>query len=72
MYKFGATIGEQGFLELREERQGFLLCIGDCFDDGGEGECMPIFSFSKRMSRGDVEGLVAYLEERMRSRPRPQ
>ena len=57
MYKFGATLGEQGF----------LLCVGDCFDDGGEGDCMPLFSFSKRMSKRDVEGLIAYLEGEMRS-----
>jgi hypothetical protein len=67
MYKFGATLGEQGFLELLKEKQGFLFCVGDCFDDGEEGDCMPLFSFSKRMSKRDVEGLIAYLEGQMRS-----
>jgi hypothetical protein len=66
MFKFGTTLGQQGFLELREEGKGYLLCLGDCFDDGNEGECMPLFSFSKRMTREDVEGLIVYLEGRVR------
>jgi hypothetical protein len=67
MYKFGTTLGQQGFLELREEGEGYLLCLGDCFDDGNDGDCMPLFSFSKRMTREDVEGLIVYLEGRVRS-----
>jgi hypothetical protein len=47
MYKLGETLQKDG----------------DCFDDGGEGVCMPLFSFTKKLSRERVEGLIKYLEE---------
>ena len=67
MYKFGSTLQDNGFLELRKEEDGYLLCLGDCFDDGEDGVCMPLFSFSKRMSKEDVQGLIAYLDEKIES-----
>jgi hypothetical protein len=50
MYKLGETFQRDGFLELRQEGDLYLLKIGDCFDDGGEGVCMPLFSFTKKLS----------------------
>ncbi len=63
MYKLGETLQKDGFLELRQEGDLYLLSIGDCFDDGGEGVCMPLFSFTKKLSKERVEGLIKYLEE---------
>jgi len=40
-----------------------LLSLGDCFDDGEEGVCTPLFSFTKRLSRERLEGLIQYLRE---------
>jgi hypothetical protein len=62
MYKLGETLQKDGFLELRQEGDLYLLSIGDCFDDGGEGVCMPLFSFTKKLSKERVEGLIKYLE----------
>ena len=56
MYKLGETLQKDGFLELRQEGDLYLLSIGDCFDDGGEGVCMPLFSFTKKLSRGAGRG----------------
>jgi hypothetical protein len=55
MYKLGETFQKDGFLELRQEGDLYLLSVGDCFDDGGEGVCMPLFSFTKKLSRDRVE-----------------
>ena len=63
MYKFGSTLQKDGFLELRKEGELYLFSVGDCFDDGEEGVCMPLFSFSKKLSREGVEGLINYLRE---------
>ena len=63
MYKFGATLQKNGFLELRKEGEHYLLSVGDCFDDGEEGVCMPLFSFTKKLSKERVEGLIKYLRE---------
>jgi hypothetical protein len=63
MYKLGETFQRDGFLELRQEGDLYLLSLGDCFDDGGEGVCMPLFSFTKKLSRERVEALIKYLEE---------
>jgi hypothetical protein len=63
MYKLGETYQKDGFLELRQEGDLYLLSLGDCFDDGGEGVCMPLFSFTKKLSKERVEGLIKYLEE---------
>jgi len=65
MYKLGETFQKDGFLELRQEGDLYLLSLGDCFDDGGEGVCMPLFSFTKKLSRERVEGLIKYLEENL-------
>jgi hypothetical protein len=65
MFRFGTTLQENGFLELREEGDGYLLCVGDCFDDGEDGVCMPLFCFSKRMSTDDVKGLIDYLSKKL-------
>jgi hypothetical protein len=40
-----------------------MFSIGDCFDDGEEGECMPLFSFSKKLSKERVEELIEYLKD---------
>ena len=63
MYKLGETFQKDGFLELRQEGDHYLLSLGDCFDDGGEGVCMPLFSFTKKLSKERLEGLIKYLEE---------
>ena len=63
MYKLGETLQKDGFLELRQEGDLYLFSIGDCFDDGGEGVCMPLFSFTKKLSKERVKGLIKYLEE---------
>jgi hypothetical protein len=63
MYKLGETFQNDGFLELRQEGDFYLFSVGDCFDDGGEGVCMPLFSFTKKLSREGVEGLIKYLQE---------
>ncbi len=63
MYKFGETLQKEGFLELRKEGDLYMFGIGDCFDDGEEGVCMPLFSFTKKLSRERVEGLIKYLQE---------
>jgi hypothetical protein len=49
MYKLGETFQRDGFLELRQEGDLYLFSLGDCFDDGGEGVCMPLFSFTKKI-----------------------
>jgi hypothetical protein len=63
MYKFGETLQKDGFLALNKEGGSYMFSIGDCFDDGEEGECMPLFSFSKKLSKEQVEGLIEYLKE---------
>ena len=63
MYKFGETLQKDGFLELRKEGEQYLFSVGDCFDDGEEGVCMPLFSFTKKLSKERVEGLIKYLHE---------
>ena len=65
MYKLGTTLEKDGFLELRKEGELYLLSLGDCFDDGGEDACTPLFSFSKRLSRDRLEGLIQYLQEKI-------
>jgi hypothetical protein len=62
MYKFGETLQKDGFLVLKKEGESYMFSIGDCFDDGEEGECMPLFSFSKKLSKERVEGLIKYLQ----------
>lgn len=66
MFKFGSTFQDSGYLELREEDDGYLLCVGDCFDDGEEEACMPLFCFSKRVKKKDIETLIVYLQEKIR------
>ena len=63
MYKFGETLEKDGFLALNKEGDSYMFRIGDCFDDGEEGECMPLFSFSRKLSKERVEGLIKYLQE---------
>ena len=63
MYTLGETLQRDGFLELRQEGGFYFLSLGECFDDGGEGVCMPLFSFTKKLSKERVEGLIKYLEE---------
>jgi hypothetical protein len=63
MYKFGETLQKDGFLVLNKEGDSYMFSIGDCFDDGEEGECMPLFSFSKKMSKERVEELIEYLKD---------
>jgi hypothetical protein len=63
MYKFGETLQKDGFLVLNREGNSYMLSIGDCFDDGEEGECMPLFFFSKKLSKERLEGLIQYLQE---------
>ena len=63
MYKFGETLQKEGFLVLNKEGDSYMFSIGDCFDDGEEGECMPLFSFSKKMSKERVEELIEYLKD---------
>ena len=65
MYKLGATLQQDGFLELRKEGDHYLLSLGDCFDDGEEDACTPLFSFTKRLSRDRLEGLIQYLQEKI-------
>ena len=66
MYKFGETLQRGGFLELREEGEVYLFSVGDCFDDGEEGTCMPLFSYSKKISKAGVEELVKYLQDKIK------
>jgi hypothetical protein len=63
MYKFGETLQKDGFLVLDKQGDSYMFSIGDCFDDGEEGECMPLFCFSKKLSKEQVEGLIKYLED---------
>ncbi len=63
MYKFGETLQKDGFLLLNKEGDSYIFSIGDCFDDGREGECMPLFSFTKKLSKERVEELIKYLQE---------
>lgn len=66
MFKLGETLQKDGFLEVRKEGDLYLLSLGDCFDDGEEGVCTPLFSFTKRLSRERLEGLIQYLQENIR------
>jgi len=63
MYKFGETLQKDGFLVLSKEGDSYIFSIGDCFDDGREGECMPLFSFTKKLTKERVEGLIRYLKD---------
>lgn len=63
MYKFGETLQKDGFLELRKEGELYFFSVGECFDDGEEGVCMPLFSFTKQLSKERLEGLIEYLQE---------
>jgi hypothetical protein len=63
MYKFGETLQKDGFLVLDKEGDSYMFGIGDCFDDGREGECMPLFCFSRKLSKEQVAGLIKYLED---------
>ena len=65
MYKFGESLQKDGFLELRKEGNLYFLSVGDCFDDGEEGVCTPLFSYTKRLKKERVEGLVRYLQEKI-------
>jgi len=65
MYKFGETLQKDGFLLLNKEGDYYMFSIGDCFDDGEEGECMPLFSFSKKLGKEQVEELIKYLQEKI-------
>jgi hypothetical protein len=63
MYKLGESLQKDGFLELRKEGDLYFLSLGDCFDDGEEGVCTPLFSFTKRLTRERLEALIRYLQE---------
>jgi hypothetical protein len=65
MYKFGETLQKDGFLVLSKEGDSYIFSIGDCFDDGREGECMPLFSFTRKLTKERVEGLIRYLKDRI-------
>jgi hypothetical protein len=65
MYKFGETLQKGGFLELRKDGDTFLFSVGDCFDDGEESTCMPLFSFTKKTSKAGVQELIKYLQEKI-------
>lgn len=63
MFKLGKSMQNDGFLELRKgEGDTYFLSVGDCFDDGEEDACMPLFSFTKSLSKERVEGLIKYLQ----------
>ena len=64
MFKLGKSMQDDGFLELRKGKVGsYFLSVGDCFDDGEEDVCMPLFSFTKPLSRERVEALIRYLQD---------
>ena len=65
MYKFGETLQKDGFLELRKEGDVYLFSVGDCFDDGEEGVCMPLFSYSKKINKERVQELISYLQKKL-------
>jgi hypothetical protein len=65
MYKFGETLQKGGFLELRKEGETYLFSVGDCFDDGEENTCMPLFSFTKKTSKAGVQELIEYLQAKI-------
>ncbi|UCE83307.1 MAG: hypothetical protein JSV47_01815 [Deltaproteobacteria bacterium] len=65
MYKFGESLQKDGFLELRKEGDLYFISVGDCFDDGEEGVCTPLFSYTKRLNKERVEGLIKYLQEKI-------
>ena len=65
MYKFGKTLQDEGFIELRKEGDAYLFSVGDCFDDGEEGTCMPLFSFSKKVNKEGIGKLIEYLRDKM-------
>jgi len=65
MFKFGETLQKDGFLEVRKEGDLYLLGLGDCFDDGEEGVCTPLFSITKRLTKERIQELIQYLQERI-------
>jgi hypothetical protein len=65
MYKFGESLQKDGFLELRKEGDIYLFSVGDCFDDGEEGVCMPLFSYTKQINKERVQELISYLQKKL-------
>ena len=63
MFKLGESLQKDGFLQVRKVGDLYLLSLGDCFDDGEEDACTPLFSFTKRISKERLEGLIQYLQE---------